>query len=467
MNVLLVEPPRGQWFMFGDVVGPNTGYAQLMAYLEQEGFAIEVLDCPALGIGWEDFVDHVKARNPDVVGIGAAVCWAPSALKAFRLIHEALPRVTLVAGGLHFTFTADEVLTHNRHISYIVRGEGEVTFAELLAQLRNGTVDPTAIRGLSYAANGRVIHNEPRPFVEDLDSLPMPAYHKLPMDRYHFRNWPPFMVITSSRGCPYQCTFCAQWKFYGQTWRGVSAKRLADEIELLYNRYGIRVIEFGDDNFNINRQRNIEFLEELKRRHLKIGWMMESRVNTIIRDQDLLPAMKEQGLFYILFGAESGINGDLEYFKKEQTVDEVKQAMRILKRNGIDTITCFVLGARHQTQAALKQTVRYAKELDPTVPVFTPLTPFPGTTLYEEAREKGWLTETDWSKFDLAHPIIGTETVSPDELGRIVRRAYLSFYMNPRRFLKRLFSRNWFVREGIWAGITRKIKFSPPKKKTF
>lgn len=465
MKVLLVEPPKGQWFMFGDVIGPNTGYTQLLAYLEEQGIEAELLDCCAQGIGWEDFWSAVKAKGPDVIGIGAAVPWAHNAMRAFEIIHANDPGMILCAGGLHFTFMADRTMGNCPGLSYIIRGEGELTFTELLREIQKESPDLNKIKGLTYRnKNGEVVHNEDREFIKDLDTLPMPAYHKIPIKKYHFRNWPPFMVINSSRGCPYTCTFCAQWKFYGQTWRGRSAKKLVDEIELLNRQYGIEVFEFGDDNFNYLRERNIGFLDELERRNLKIHWMMEARVDTILRDQDLLPRMKKLGLFFVLFGAESGTNENLKIYRKGQTTSQVREAMRVLKRNDVATITCFILGARHETREAILSTIDYAKELDPTVPVFTPLTPLPGTELYAEAKGKGWIAESDWAMFDLAHATMGTETLSREEVADLVQYAYKQFYRNPMTIVKRLFSRNSFVRECTWAGIKGQISFVPPKK---
>ncbi len=463
MKILLVEPPRGQWFYFGDVVQPNSGYAQLAAFIEQYGYPIEILDCQAAGVTWKNFWPEVEKRNPDIVGIGAQTCFAENAYRALREIKKNAPRIITVAGGAFFSFLAEESLTTCDAIDFVVRGEGELSFLELLRTMENGRQDFSQVKGLSYRQNGGVVHTPARPLIDDLDTLPMPAYHLLPMDRYHFRDTYTYTTVNTSRGCPYRCIFCSAWKFYGQTWRSRSARKVVDEMELLHKEYGIQYIMFGDDNFNHSRHRNEVFLSELARRKLNINWMMEARMDTVLRDADLLPLMKKSGLFYILFGAETGREEDLIHLKKEQSAARVVEGMNILNRLGISTIACFIVGLRSDTPETVAHTIRYAKSLDPSTPIFLALTPFPGTDLYEAAKAGGWIEIWDWDKYDFAHAVMNTETLSIKEVQKLLRRAYIRFWLRPSALFKRLFSDNYWVKEPIISGFRRKIKFLPPK----
>jgi len=218
-------------------------------------------------------------------------------------------------------------------------------------------------------------------------------------------------------------------------------------MELLKRKYGIRIIWFGDDCFNLNRRRNEQFLEELEQRNLNMQWYIETRVDTLLRDADLVPRMARLGLFHVLLGVESSSEYDLKYLKKDIRLGEIKKAVALLKQHDIIAHTNFIVGLPHDTRKSIRRTIAFAKWLDPDVAVFVPLTPFPGTELYDEIASAGLLTELDFANFDFITPVARTNSLSRRQLQKEIIKGYVQFYARPTKIIRSHFSRNTFVRK--------------------
>ena len=448
MRVLLVDPPKRPWPLLRDTVIPPIGLAYLASYLRASGVEVNVLDCTALNIGWDGLRGILERLEPDLVGAGGPTCYSGEAARVLSIAKDAVPGVVTVAGGPHFTFTAEESLLRHPQIDFIVLGEGEKTLAELVRALEGGG-RLRDVKGLALRRGGEVLFTEPRPLIKDLDSLPIPAWDLLPMQKYRLSAWGNAMMLTSSRGCPFKCRFCSERVFWGGVWRGHSPGRVVYEMELVWRKYGKKIIWFGDDTFNVDRERLLGIAEEIVERGLNVAWGFEGRADLILRDRDIIGRLREAGLFWVLVGVEASSDEELKRYGKGITLEQARQAFKILKEHDIITQAMFVVGERKDTVETIRRKVELAKELDVDFAIFTPLTPLPGTPLYEEAKAKGWLEVDDYSRYDFAHAVMPTETLTRREVDRLIAQCYMSFYARPTKILRALLSRNPYRRAVI------------------
>ncbi len=460
MRVVLVDPPKPRWWLLADTVMPPVGLAYIAGFLRSKGIWVRVLDCTALRWDWRHLARALEHLRPDVVGVGGPTCYADRALKALAMAKELLgPDVLTVAGGPHFTILAEETLRGHDYVDVVVLGEGELTAYELVRALEEGrplgSVLGLALRG----PGGRVLFTGERPLIKDLDSLPMPAWDLLPMDRYRLVAWGKrATMLVSSRGCPFSCSFCSERVFWRGVWRPHGPKRVVDEMELMVARYGKDLIWFGDDTFNLDRRRNMAICQELLERGLDVAWGMEARADLLARDKDLIGLMKEAGLFWVLLGVEGASDAELRRYGKGITLRQVREAVRALKDHDIIVQAMFIIGERKDTRASILAKERLAEELDVDFAIFTPLTPFPGTPLYEQAKREGWLEVRDWSKYDLAHAVMPTETLSRREVQALMVACYRRFFLRPGKILRGLLSRNPY-RRAVNAYFLRRMIF--------
>ena len=247
MKILFVEPPKEFWFVMGEYLPPPLGILQLAAFLEEKGddWDLEVLDCQAEELKWSGLERRLESANPDLLVPSAlATCNAYTILRTVSLAKKIDPDIKTVVGGQHFTALAQESLEQYPEIDFIVRGEGELTLLELVSSL-DREKSQLNIPGLSFRHKNKIVHNPPRPLIKNLDDLPLPGYHFIEdhAHKYHFRmmanRQDGYAMVEASRGCPYQCTFCSQWKFWGGHFRVKSPEKVADEMEYLSQEQGI------------------------------------------------------------------------------------------------------------------------------------------------------------------------------------------------------------------------------------
>lgn len=471
MKVLFVEPPKDIWFVMGEYLPPPFGIIQLAAYLEREekNVEIEVLDCNAQQVDWRGMEKRIGSFNPDIVASSAlATCNTYLAVRTLETAKRVNPDILTVAGGQHFTATAQESLETYSEIDVIVRGEGEQTFAELVKSAPKKSSFPK-IRGLSFRHDAKILHNPQRPLIDNIDDLPYPGYHfvKDIVHKYHFSAMAgrkaPYTLIEGSRGCPHRCTFCSQWRHWQGTWRIKSPKRIADEMEFCYQNYGSRFIWLTDDNFGLGRRAS-ELADEIIQRGIpeELMWFTQVRCDDVVKHRDVLPKMRKAGLRWVLLGVESPKQSTLETFRKDITPEDAKKAVRLLKENDIFAHAMLIIGERKDTTKSIANLREFVNELDPDFAIFAILTPFPGTELFEEAKGNGWIEDFNWSHYDMVHAVMPTETLSREEVQEELYECYRSFYGSWRRRLQGIFSRNELKRRIHWymagRGIVNQFK---------
>jgi len=411
--------------------------------LEKEGKSVQVYDTQ---VDQRSLTEVLTVYKPDIVGITCSSSLVYSTFRVAQWVKHFSERIKVVVGGVHPTVLPEEILIDS-NIDMVVRGEGERTMVELVRALEsNGPLE--GIQGLSFRGNSGIIHNPPRPPETDLDALPFPARHLIPMDRYHISpDWfirRPFDRILTARGCPYRCIFCAAQLVSGGRYRVRSIDNVMEEIDHLYQRYKIKWLLISDDTFVISKARAMEFCDKYMERgyHKKIPWQVANRVDTV--DREILSKMKEAGCFIISFGIESGVPRLLKVLNKGITIEQSIQAVRWAKEVGLRVRATLILGIPTETREESLKTIKFAQSLPLDQVRFALATPFPGTQLYQMAMEEGQLKVGDWTSLSLmAGYRNGKLAYVPKgrdekELKILQRRANLGFYLQPRIILSYL-----------------------------
>lgn len=429
-KTLLINPPwlRRDGNIWQDVasVMPPLGLAWLAAQLEQAGYPVDVLDAHAERYGWDDL--PAKLRNygeVDVIGITSTTSVIGMALEVARMARTIFPEALIVFGGVHPTILPEEVLSEPC-VDLVVRGEGEETMLDIVSGTPWEQID-----GISYRSGEEFIHNPDRTLAKDLDSLAPPAYHLLPMNRYYpaagaYKRLPAISML-ATRGCPGRCTFC--YRLFGKRIRTRSGRRLAEEVKMLQDRFGIREICFYDDTFTVIRKEVVAFLDGLEDLGVDLTWSCFSRVDSV--DEELLQRMKNSGCHQIMYGVESAAPEILQNIGKKITVDTVRKTVAATKRVGIDVRAAFMIGNPGETRETLEATMQLAIELNPDLVIFNIATPFPGTEMFEWADANGYLTTKNWDDYDLSQPVMTLPTLSQDDLVAFYSKAYRRFYLRP------------------------------------
>lgn len=456
MKILFVEPPKEEWFVMGEYLPPPLGILQLAAYLESKNdqWDISVVDCQAEGFGWKKLQEHIESEQPDIVASSAlATCNTFLVLRTLEVVKNIDTEIKTIVGGQHFSALADENLKMYPEIDFIVRGEGELTLFELVKSLDENR-KPVNVKGLSFRSGSKIVHNPPRPLIEDLNTLPFPGYHFIEdhMNKYHFKmmsyDSAGYGLVEASRGCPHKCTFCSQWKYWGGKWRTKSPERIADEMEHLYTEYGISFLWFTDDNLGLGKRTN-NLCDELINRGLSedVTWFLQARSDDIIKNQDKLSRLRKAGNYWIMAGLERHDDELLNKYNKGIKSSDAKLSMDLLKENDIFGQATLIIGDRKDSHESINDFKEFINYVDPDIAIFMILTPFPGTEIYDTARKNGWLEDDNWANYDMAHAVMPTEHLSRSEVQEELYLCYRSFYGSMRRRFGSLFSKNRFKRK--------------------
>lgn len=445
MKITLVNPPLSFGIEISSVLAlkaPPLGLAYLAAVLDKEGHSVDIVDADALGITLSQLKYRIERDQPDVVGVTSTTPTVNDALKAVKIAKEGCPKAVTVMGGPHASFLPVETMRKSPYLDIVCIGEGEKTAVEL-AQATEEKGNLHDVKGIAYRSNGKIIINEPQGLIRDLDSLPFPARHLLPMKDYMILGEKISIGgMITSRGCPYQCVFCSSSLLFGKRFRARSAKNVVEEMEHLRQVYRVKYVEFLDDIFTLDKKRVVEICDEILARRLEVEWVCSSRVDIISRE--LMQIMKKAGCTTIYLGVESGNQRILNLMKKGIKIQQAVRAVKEAKRAGIKAVTTFIIGMLDETKDEIKRTIRFAQKLNPDYAQFSIATPFPGTELFTEARKRGLIQTEDWSKYTAMKPVMATGECSVKDLEKSISKAYRAFYLRPyyllRQVLKRRFS---------------------------
>jgi anaerobic magnesium-protoporphyrin IX monomethyl ester cyclase len=426
--MLILPPSKSAIQSTLGVTGPPLGLGYLASALENNGHEVRVIDSLAMGYDLADVKRAVQKFDPELVGITATTPAIYDAYAIARVAKEVNPDCRTILGGPHVTFMAKETLKECPQLDVVVKGEGEQTIAELASGKKLG-----GIKGIAFRKKGKITENEKRGFVKNLDEIPFPAYHLLPMKKYEMKDIK-FSAMVTSRGCPFQCVFCSSSKLCGKIWRGRSPENVLEEIKLLREKYGVREIEFLDDTFTLNKERTKALCALIRKEKVDITWSCSSRVDTI--NEGLARELKEAGCHSIYLGVESGSQRSLNFLKKGINLNQAKKAVTVLKKLKLNTVSTFIIGIPGETVKAIEKTIKFAKKLTPTLAQFTLLTPYPGTEIYDFARKNDLLLTKDWSKYTTLDPVMKLPRFTARKLKGLLRKAYINFYCRPAQILR-------------------------------
>jgi radical SAM superfamily enzyme YgiQ (UPF0313 family) len=403
------------------------GLGYLAAVLEKNHYEVDVIDCPALMLSNEEFRSEIRKRQPNIVGITSATLTYKTALQMAKIVKETCPNCLTVLGGIHATFWDDKALRECPQLDVVVRREGENTMLELVQKME-ADESFCDVLGITYRKDGKITRNPDRPYIENLDDIPFPARHLWPMKR--IRKYEDMFYLMTSRGCIYWCQFCSTVRMHGRKYRMRSPKNIVDELELLHKTYGATKFTFLDDVFTLDKARIEEICGEIKNRKLRIQWSCGTRVDMVTKE--LLLKMKDAGCNAVWFGVESGCQNVLDDMNKGISPAITMKALSWVREIGLIPVPNVVLGFPGETKETVWNTVKFAEKVSPDyICCYDVATPFPGTPLYEEVKEKGWLKVTDFDKYDINTPIFETPWLSMKELKEIREQAFRHFYLRP------------------------------------
>jgi anaerobic magnesium-protoporphyrin IX monomethyl ester cyclase len=400
------------------------------------------MDCTLNENPWGDLEEKIRREKPDVVGI-SVICTAfiYDGMNAAHLIKAVNPQSIIIMGGEHPSLMAEETLRDCPAVDYICVGEGEVTLTEFLRALEKKD-DLSEVLGLAYLnGDGEFVYTGDRPFIEDLDALPMPAYHLANME-HPYVNLPSEgrrgFVVNFARGCPWDCIFCSESAFYKKTWRSRSPKLIADELELLKENYNRDIFYVGDNTFNVTREHGIGFIEEMLKRRTNQHFWLQSRADLIIRDEDLLDGFRDAGVYQFMMGLEYHKNSVLTDIRKRHSAEQARKAMELLKKHKLMVMATLLIGHWEETEEDRNDFLQFfGKYVDHFG--LNLITPLPGTPLFYEMKEMGRIRDWDYRNFDYLHAVMATrEADTLEQVNLIYKDIMRRYYWRPRELLKLL-----------------------------
>lgn len=418
------------------------GLAYLAAVLEENGKEVTVIDCPALEMSHENLKKELASIEPDIIGITSMTPTIQSALLSAHAAKETCPDATTVLGGPHVTFMDKQILIEEQSVDVVSRGEGEQTLLELAQNVSNPK-PLNRIEGITFRNNdGQPIRTANRPFIQQLDKLPHPAFKYFPLEKYRLFGRKMLPIITS-RGCPSQCSFCTTARMLGKGFRARSPNNVVDELEWLRDVHGADAFTFYDDTFTLDRKRALKICEEIKNREISLPWDCQTRVTTV--SKEILTKMREANCQQVFFGVESGCQTILDSVKKGTTVDQNKRAIRLAKDAGLFVAVSVIVGYPGETKEMLQETIDLIRKTEPDDVYLCVATPYPGTELRSLVEEMGWEMSDDWGLYDTTTPVFANPNLSEEEIKKLRTSFYNRFY-SPKYVLRHIFKTNFYSR---------------------
>ncbi len=488
MKVLLINPPQ-TFFPGSDAPAGNLplGLLYIAAVLQRDGVEAEVLDAfmanvPArkigdtaeIGMSYEEITDSIRRKKPDIVGISNPfTCQTQHASKVADIVKEIDCDVPTVVGGPHVSAVPEEFMTEAKNVDFAVRGEGEYTMLDLV-KLTEGKMKAEDILGIAYRKDGKILQTPPRPFLKNLDDLPYPAYDLMDMESYlnpekiEYRSFKERSIsMITSRGCPFNCVFCAVHLHMGRAFRAHSVDYVVNHIEHVVQKYRVKTIFFEDDNMTFDLQRFDAICDGIIARKIRFKWETPNGIRADYLTLDLLKKMKRSGCQSVFFGVESGDQHVLDdIISKSLDLKAVMNVAKMCKDIGLSTAAFYIIGFPGETKEGMLKTVDFALKLKKEYDVGMLLhvaTPSCGTRLYYQCKEKGYIQENLTPRAfaevrqTRGNPLIGTEDFTPAEvkeiatmaMSRYQRISMINYLKNPVKTLRTLFSQPKLVRKYI------------------
>ena len=444
-KVLLLSPPyidiygslknaAGRYFPLG------IGY--IASYLiKYGGHEVRLYESEAQGLDVSSIERIIREFKPDVVGLTCSTANFTRAIELAKLCRK-ICTAKIVLGGVHVSAIPDFVMSENCDcLDCLVVGEGEKTMLELVeAYQRDSGLE--SIKGIMYKKEDKIIRNEIRPFMEDLDSIPFPARQLIPQRLFfpnlHNARYRKCFTILTSRGCPFNCSFCAARIVSGTKYRMHSAEYVLDEMQMLKKDYGARQLLITDDTFTVDSLRLEKICKGMIDKKLNLKWFCFAHVNTVGRE--ILSLMKKAGCYSIGFGLESSDEGILKRMGKPISPAKSKETVKIANQLGLKTQAFYIMGSPGETRAQMLNTIKYSQEVDSTLVFYNMLVPFPGTKEFSFFFSSTPLKNIKWEKFVAIGEdcVLKNSEVSSGEIEKLISKASRLYYTSPRRIFNLL-----------------------------
>ncbi len=449
------------------------GLAYLASYIRRKGYNPIIVDMNVDNYTDKDISRLVTQHNPLAVGISFMTNQYQECLRLARIIKFSTKFTNIIVGGPHVSSLPEEILEECEAVDFSVKGEGEITFLELLEALKSGKKDFYGISGICFRDNGTVVRTKTRNLIEDVDSLPFPAWDLIRTEKYSVFSIEKgnSFVLLSSRGCPGQCTFCDSHTIFGRKLRARSAQNIFSEIKFLYQKYGMTKFDFVDDMITLKKKRVLELCGLIKNSNIPFKWMANARVNTV--DKEMLKAMKESGCIRIDVGVESGDPEVRRAARKGTTNEQIINTHKWAKEIGIQVGAFVMVGNIGETIGSVKMTAKLLKDIGEDV-MISIACPYPGTQLYQTAKEKGYLRVTDWSRYVTSptysknyEPVMVTDKMNQNEI--LNAYYYLQSFFVKKKFRARygkyflinpVFVKEWLFKSAVHGGVLRKASMA-------
>jgi len=437
MKILFLQPNYD-----AHVIHPPLGLGYLASFLEKEGHQVSLFDGTLHNATLEDFLLVISEFKPDLVGISVLTRGHNRTRKIIKRIKKRFRKLPIVIGGTQVT-AAPKIVLKDLNADFAIVGEGEITFSELVKTLENRKKSFAKINGLAYkTATGRIKITQPRELIANLDSLPFPAWHLMSPKKYRIApilepaRAHPIAPVLTSRGCPYNCSFCASNVTWKRRLRLRSIENVIEEIKMLKRKFGVKEIHFCDDNFTMDIKRAEKMCNALIKEKINLPWQCPNGVRIDRLTLPLLRKMKKAGCYSVGLGIESGNQKMLKRANKQLNLKVVPRALRNLRKTGIDSYGFFILGLPGETKKTIQDTINFALKNPFDRAWFNIFTPYPGSSAFDEWIDNRDFGAIDWDKHDCSTAIMASKDLSVEEINRLQKQALRKFYLRPWVFLK-------------------------------
>jgi radical SAM superfamily enzyme YgiQ (UPF0313 family) len=440
-------PSNAPWFHGKRL--PPLGLMYVAAALEQAGHEVQMLDNYLMQQSIEEVQQLVLKLQPTIVGITCGSATYKKCVETAKAIKQVVPGCKIVVGGWHASYMPESLL-ETPEIDYAVMGEGERVITELAAFImKEDYMGASTVAGIACRSSSGVIQNEPK-FI-NMDELPFPARHLLPLEKYdrniEFLKAKPADVMSISRGCTFSCGFCETKKLWGNINRQFSPQRVMAEVNDLVTKYGTKGIYFINDNFTMRKDQTVEFCDLLIKSKLDLEWVCDTRVDLV--NQDILNKMASAGCKTIWFGIESGSQKVLNHINRRMTIEQIEDAFKLCRKADIQVACSFMLGMPSETKEDLMASYRFADKLNADWCQFNVFIAYPDSPLWREMLETGKYTQLDDFLYSYK-----TDEFDYDELMRIQKQFFKDYHRAPKRILQRI------QREGILNFTKRQLRLT-------
>lgn len=438
-RVTLVNPPYPSGAPQSLFIPLGIGY--LAAVLEQNQYEVSVIDCQVLRPTREQLENELIKNQPNMVGVTSSTLTYNPALEIVKTAKRILPKCLTVLGGPHVTVLDEQTLSESPEADIVVRGEGEQTMLELAGLMETSSLkNLQEVKGITFRENGKMVRTQDRALIQNLDELPHPAYKHFPLEKYRMSG-KMYLPIITSRGCPFQCTFCLASKMCGRSFRTRSPKKVVEELEWLRDEYGADAFAFYDDTFTFDRKRVYAICEEMKHVGFDLPWDCRTRVDQI--NPEVLAKMRDADCLLIHFGVESGNQKMLNAMKKGTTVEQNAIGIKMAKDAGILVAISIVVGYPGETEDMLKQTFDFVRKTEPDYVYVCQAIPYPGTELYDRLQELGWKVSTAWDRFDEQSQVFENPILPKQKIDELSGKFYNNFF-SPSYLLSKTLKKDFY-----------------------